>query len=406
MRLRLHTALAVSCCISACSVDDDPAPATRLEVVQAPATVVPGEPTPQVVIVRVLDGMGQSTQGAPVRWGAALGSGSISAIADTSGIDGLASAEWLPGAGQGEQVISVYIYDQPALQIRVRADAFRADKIGVYYRDGCGLSGTAVWCWKHASFYGPGATITRVLPQLHLTDLAVTSGYICALDDAGTTYCHATFDASSPESFVTPAGLPPIRAISGGGTTFCGIALADGSTWCWKQQTLAPAQVPGGLQFSSVSAGAGNSCGLTSAGAAWCWASPAGSPVAVPGGHVFRTISASQISTCGIEAPTTLYCWSGNNAPVALPGIPAMQVAIGTFNEGVVNTSGSAMVFSLDTFDANTFTLESGALSTPVISAADHCALTFDRAVYCALPDNGSNSFGPFRWVGIPAPAE
>ena len=89
-----------------------------------------------------------------------------------------------------------------------------------------------------------------------------------------------------------------------------------------------------------------------------------------------------------------------------MPGVSATQVAIGTFNEGVVNTSGSAVVFTLNTFDSNTFVLESGALSAPIISVADHCALTFDGAVYCALPDNASNSFGPFRWVGIPAPAE
>ena len=136
MRLRLHTALAVSCCVSACSVDDDPTPASGLEVVQAPASVVPGEPTGQVLIVRVLDAMGQSTQGVPVQWGAALRSGSLRAMADTSGIDGLESAEWRPGPGQGEQLVSVSIYDQPALQIRVRADAFHADKIGAYYRDG------------------------------------------------------------------------------------------------------------------------------------------------------------------------------------------------------------------------------------------------------------------------------
>jgi len=102
MRLRLHTALVVSCCVSACSTDDDPLPASRLEVVQAPASVVPGEPTPQTLIVRVLDNTGQTAQGVPVQWTAAPGSGSLTQSADTSGLDGLASAEWLPGLAEGE----------------------------------------------------------------------------------------------------------------------------------------------------------------------------------------------------------------------------------------------------------------------------------------------------------------
>lgn len=407
MRLRLHTALAVSCCVSACSVDDDPSPPGRLEVVQAPVTVVPGEPTAQILIVRVLDDMGQSTQGVPVRWEAAPGSGSLTQSADTSGLDGLASVEWTPGLDLGEQQVSVSIYDQSALQIRVPSRVFHADKIGAFYRNGCGLAGTAVWCWEQGSFYGPGATITRVLPQISVADLAVTSGYVCVLDAPGTTYCHANFGAAPPESHVTPAGLPPIRSISGSGTTFCGLAIADQTPWCWKQQDLVPVQVSASLQLSSVSAGASESCGLTATGTAWCWVSPGGPPVMVTGAHEFRAISVGSFSTCAIEAPAVLYCWNGiGNTPVAMPGVSAGLVSIGTFNEGLVAASSNATVFSLTAFETLWLTLETGVLPLPTREVSDHCALVFDGAVYCALPANFSNSFGPYTWVGIPEPAQ
>ena len=403
MRLRLHTALVVSCCVSACTTDDDPLPASRLEVVRAPASVIPGEPTPQTLIVRVLDDMGQSAHGALVQWAAAPGSGSLTQSADTTGLDGLASAEWLPGLAEGEQEISVTIYGQPAARIRVRASAFHADKIAASYRDGCGLAGTAVWCWAHASFYGPNATITRVLPQLSVADIAVSSGYVCALDAAGATFCHSNFDALPPESYVTPEGLPPIRGISAGGSTFCGIAIADNTAWCWNHNRRIPVQISAGLQLASVSVWGFVSCGLTAAGEAWCWEGSS-APVAVPGGHTFRMISVGQFSTCAIGARTTLYCWSESNAPVAIAGVTAAQVALGTFDEGVLNTSSSAAVFSLNSSDAGEFGLGEGVLPVPARGVADHCALTFDGTVFCALPANGSNSFGPYRWVAIPAP--
>lgn len=407
MRLRLHTALVVSCLVSACSPDAEPSGGSQIELVQAPSDVTPGVPTAQVLIVRVLDDMGQSTQGVPVRWEAAPGSGSLEQSADTSGVDGLASALWTPGLSLEEQQVSVTIYDQPAFRILVRAAAFHADKIGAYYRDGCGLAGTAVWCWAHSSFYGPTATIARVLPQLGVVDIAVSSGYVCALDASGTTYCHSNFDASPPESYVTPAGLPPIRAISGGGSMFCGIAIADGTPWCWSQSDLAPVQVSASLQLSSVSAGSGRSCGLTGTGAAWCWEPPAGSPVAVTGGHTFRTISAAGSPTCAIEAPTVLYCWAGiGGTPAPMPGVSATQVSMGVFGENLVNTSSGPMIFYANLSDPDPFFIEtSSALPVPSRAIADHCALAFDGTVYCTSPYTYAYT-NPFTWAAIPAPVQ
>ena len=228
----------------------------------------------------------------------------------------------------------------------------------------------------------------RVLPQLQATDIAVGSGYVCALDASGVTYCHATFGAPPPESYVTPVGLPPLRAISGAGSTFCGIAIADGTPWCWSHAGMTPIQVSSSLQLSSISAGTSRACGLTATGAAWCWDAPAvGSPVEVAGGHSFRTISA-RYSMCAIEPPTTLYCWDELlDKPQAKPGVSATQVAIGVYNENLVNTSSGATVFYLYSYLSSGVVLEpSSALPLPYRSVADRCALTFDGAVYSASP--------------------
>jgi hypothetical protein len=406
MRLRLHTALVVSCCVSACSVDDDPSPPGRLEVVQAPTTVVPGEPTAQTLIVRVLDDMGQSAQGVPVSWEVGPGSGSLRQSADTSGLDGLANSDWTPGLSQGEQLVSVSIYDQPALQIRVRTSVFHADRIAVSYRSGCGLAGSAVWCWDYA-YDGTTASIKRVLPQLEVRDLAVGGSYVCVLDAAGSTFCQSTFGNPPPEGFFTIPGLPAIRDISAGGQYFCGIAISDATPWCWRNGALTGVQVSTTLQLASVSAASFHACGLTAAGVAWCWENTGSTPVLIPGSHSFRTLSAGQFFTCAIEPPAALFCWNRTDpSPQRVSGVAPSQVSMGTYSENLLNTGSGATMFHLYDFEPGSVYLESSsAFPIPSRQVADHCALAFDGTVYCSSRYNHSNSASPFTWAAIPEPA-
>jgi len=403
MRLRLHTTLVVSCLVSGCSPDAEPLAGSRIEVVQAPSEVLPGTPTAQVLIVRVLDDMGQSTEGVPVRWEAAAGSGSLQQSADTSGVDGLASALWTPGLSLEEQQISVTTYDRPALRIRVRAAAvLHADKISSSYPKACGLMGSAVWCWD----IGPSATTRRVLPQVQATDVAVSSGYVCVLDSAGTTYCQVNFGTVPPEEYVSVPGLPPIRGISAGGPYFCGIAIADATPWCWMHSTLTPVQVSSSLQLSAVSAGSTPACGLTAAGEAWCWDGFGGNPVAVAGGHSFRSISTGRGGICAVAAPTRLYCWDGiDGTPVSIAGVSATQVAMGSLDDNLVNTSSGATMFYLSSSGTGAFYLEqSSALPIPARQVSDHCVVAFDGSVYCTPRYNPGNPAMPFTWAAIPAP--
>ena len=81
------------------------------------------------------------------------------------------------------------------------------------------------------------------------------------------------------------------------------------------------------LQFSSVSAGEGYACGITSTGAAYCWGfngygqlgngttTQTNVPVPVSGGLTFASVSARQGTTCGVTKPSGVaFCWGRNDA--------------------------------------------------------------------------------------------
>ena len=62
--------------------------------------------------MKVVNGDGTAAPGVPVAWSIMSGGGFLSVSADTSGIDGLAAAQWTPGLVAGPQEIGAYIYDE------------------------------------------------------------------------------------------------------------------------------------------------------------------------------------------------------------------------------------------------------------------------------------------------------
>ena len=80
------------------------------------------------------------------------------------------------------------------------------------------------------------------------------------------------------------------------------------------------------LEFESVSAGPGHSCGVTTAGAAYCWGwngkgglghgtnTDSNVPVAVSGGHTFASVSTGEgyNYSCGVTTAGAAYCWGRN----------------------------------------------------------------------------------------------
>lgn len=92
-----------------------------------------------------------------------------------------------------------------------------------------------------------------------------------------------------------------------------------------------PVAVVGGLRFTSLTAGGGFTCGLTSGGAAYCWGykrsgelgdgstdSATGysrsAPVAVGGGFTFASLTAGDHHACGLTSGGVAYCWGSNES--------------------------------------------------------------------------------------------
>lgn len=115
---------------------------------------------------------------------------------------------------------------------------------------------------------------------------------------------------------------------------------ADGSVWCWGQNTSgqlgdntvvpksSPVAVVGGHSFTDLFGGRNNFYGLKSDGSAWSWGPnasgqigdgtvvPKSSPVAVLGGHIFTKIQhgvSTTITTMGLTTTGEIYAWGQNS---------------------------------------------------------------------------------------------
>lgn len=402
-------AIAAALWSAACSSADDVSGDVHLELVQAPETAAPGSPEPQPIVVKVVSEDGSAAPGVPVRWTVRSGGGHLQASADTSGLDGLAAVQWLPGLAAGSQEIGVYLYDQPALVITVNAAVLHADKLSTSFERGCGLQGTAVWCWRDDY---PARPTQRILPQYEAKDIAATYQHACILDAAGTVYCNRAFEGTDPQASSTISGLPPLKSLSGGGRYFCGVALADETAWCWRDFEMVAWQESPSPALSNLSVGGTYVCGLELAGSAWCWSLPLGSPTLVPGGHVFRSVSADDDypGACGVEG-AALWCWYGSETPTPVAGVSAVQVALAwpfaLLNTGPVavtatvlrNFGQGATVLGLEVFAP-------GAFPGPVRQVYPTCVLTYDNEAYCLATENVNVDVFPLPayWKAVAAP--
>jgi alpha-tubulin suppressor-like RCC1 family protein len=148
-------------------------------------------------------------------------------------------------------------------------------------------------------------------------------------------------------------------SVSAGARHTCGVSTG-GEVYCWGdagpgnsgQSSTAPLPVSGGLPFSSVSAGAGYACGLAAGGALFCWgfnywglgngSSGASALVAVAGDHVFVAVSAGVGYTCGLATGGTAYCWGENDWGQLGTGSTAVSALPGGVQGGPSFTAVSA----------------------------------------------------------------
>ncbi len=211
---------------------------------------------------------------------------------------------------------------------------FRKISVGGDHTCGLGDDGS-LWCWGYngsfelgisavsggclASWCQPTPARVRLVTDSVFTDVAAGFDHTCALDAAGAAWCWGRNSTGALGTADTLSGATP-RAVAGGlsfvaltaGMQYtCGLT-ASGDAWCWGSNYAgqlgtgvlshacgaaylsspcepSPVKVSGALSFSALSAGSGETCGMTGTGA-WCWGmywganqTPSDVPVRVPG---------------------------------------------------------------------------------------------------------------------------
>jgi alpha-tubulin suppressor-like RCC1 family protein len=169
-------------------------------------------------------------------------------------------------------------------------EKFKSVSSGWFHTCAVAQSGQA-FCWGNGALgAGPdiqdSPTPIPVESQDRFSVISSGAESSCAVSNAGQPFCWGSNYGGmlgSPQSFLyepTPVELATglvMKTISLGYTHSCSLD-STGAAWCWGSGGLGsgastsqlPVQVLGGLSFSSLAAGGGFTCGVSSNGA-WCW---------------------------------------------------------------------------------------------------------------------------------------
>ena len=203
------------------------------------------------------------------------------------------------------------------------AVSFSAVSVGGIFSDSgvaCALAPNAAaycWGWNGEGAVGNGSSGNQIEPTPVLVALPVTDSAGFSLVSAG----------GGPVKFTCGVGLS--------GTVYCWGANFSGQLGTGSAGGTSPIPVPiaapAGVMFTTVSSGGAHACAVATTGSVYCWGlnsngqlgdgtttdSPTPVTVAAPGGVTFSSVSAGLIHTCAIaNAPTvnTAYCWGANSS--------------------------------------------------------------------------------------------
>lgn len=205
----------------------------------------------------------------------------------------------------------------------------------------------------------------------------------------------------------------------------------------------------GSLVFTSVSAGALHSCGVTAYGKGYCWGNNSAgqlgtgttvsstTPVAIAGGLAFTSLSAGFLSTCGVTTAGAAYCWGGlalgidsathasgcitQACPTPLPvagGLRFSSVSVGDYHACGVTTDGAAYCwgegqegelgagftsYSSNLSPVDTPVAVTGGRTFATVSAGHKhtCGLTLEGSAFC-WGDNTLGQLGASGWTACP----
>lgn len=271
-----------------------------------------------------------------------------------------------------------------------------------------------------------GAAPVAIGENLTLVSIAVGSRHFCGVSLGGVAYCAGDYRVG----------------VRGTGAAIQEFAAAD----------LVPNQVAGGLAFSQVAVGLGNSCGL-SGGQAYCWGSEVALgttsavlnpeeecgyttppfygncshlPVPVAGGHFFASLAVGQNHVCGLTPGGAVYCWginasgqlgrgdtlySATPVEVALDD-PASSITAGGSFSCALSTGGQAFCWGDNSGgqvgNGSTIStvlipqpVEGGATYKAISAGMNHaCAIRISGALYCW--GSGQLGTGAFQVSTIP----
>ena len=323
----------------------------------------------------------------------------------------------------------------------------------------CALdSGGSAYCWGGNEFgqlgTGTSANSTRTLSPVpvqgeqRFAAIAAATMHTCALDVEGRAYCWGNNDRGqlgdgtdvrrtrptpirSDERFVQlTASAGHTCALTTDARAYCwgsnaGGQLGIGSSGSLSDHRTQPVPVAGDLRFVSLSAGAGNTCGIDEDGTAYCWgentwgelgigrAENAFSPALVAGSLRFVTITAGATHTCGVSIEGDAYCWgsndlgqlgTGDQVPTAVP-LPVLgsmkfaSISVGNQHSCGLRPDGTAYCWGSDWYGQLGTGLDTsgsyGMLSIPTAVAGDlrfvlltamnenTCGITSDARAFC-----------------------
>lgn len=174
--------------------------------------------------------------------------------------------------------------------------------------------------------------------------VAVAAGmnHSCALTTQGSVVCWgANGYGELGGNFTSTTPTPPLRvvgdaqftAVSAGWEQTCGLAK-NGDGYCWGIVNApippghsavlpgyyVPTRVAQNFRFSAISSGSWHACALTTAGGPWCWGQNGagqlggggpldGGPTPVTGGLAFTQVSVGHTYSCGLTTQGDAYCW-------------------------------------------------------------------------------------------------
>lgn len=158
-------------------------------------------------------------------------------------------------------------------------ERFQAIAGGDYYT--CGLTrGGKAYCWGEGIGLGlgDGITFSQTPAPVASSDLFISIGIgdesTCAVSSLNKLLCWGLgYGGTEGPAYVpVPVSVPgdvAMRSVSLRIYNACALDTS-GLAWCWRGVANPPAQVLGGLRFSSIAAGSNHACAIASDGA-WCW---------------------------------------------------------------------------------------------------------------------------------------